>query len=197
MQESHLKMADRRSWSKDLLNYYNLPTLSSIRSQSKSKFKSFCKEHIYIFSFSIAFFTFIICTSAYATYHVYSKLTTFDHVNQRILLDDDDDCNPKAAGWLAVPCFFGTLYMFIALSIVCDEFFVPSLEVITLRLKISNDVAGATLMAAGIYTKLTSKCPKILTTFNRWICTGTIYFVNWYIPGIRHWICGDCGFCSV
>uniref|UniRef100_H2YL74 Sodium/calcium exchanger membrane region domain-containing protein n=1 Tax=Ciona savignyi TaxID=51511 RepID=H2YL74_CIOSA len=44
---------------------------------------------------------------------------------------------------------FGMLYMFVALAIVCDEFFVPALEVITRRLSISDDVAGATFMAAG------------------------------------------------
>ncbi|XP_068583303.1 sodium/potassium/calcium exchanger 2-like [Cebidichthys violaceus] len=44
---------------------------------------------------------------------------------------------------------FGMLYMFIALAIVCDEFFVPALTVITERLQISDDVAGATFMAAG------------------------------------------------
>ena len=43
----------------------------------------------------------------------------------------------------------GVLYMFLALAIVCDEFFVPSLEVITDKLEISEDVAGATFMAAG------------------------------------------------
>ncbi len=39
--------------------------------------------------------------------------------------------------------------MFIALAIVCDEFFVPALTVITEKLAISDDVAGATFMAAG------------------------------------------------
>ncbi|KAF0307405.1 Sodium/potassium/calcium exchanger Nckx30C [Amphibalanus amphitrite] len=43
----------------------------------------------------------------------------------------------------------GMIYMFVALAIVCDEFFVPSLDVITEKLNISNDVAGATFMAAG------------------------------------------------
>ncbi|XP_006764996.1 PREDICTED: sodium/potassium/calcium exchanger 2 isoform X5 [Myotis davidii] len=43
----------------------------------------------------------------------------------------------------------GMIYMFIALAIVCDEFFVPSLTVITEKLAISDDVAGATFMAAG------------------------------------------------
>ncbi|XP_054714670.1 LOW QUALITY PROTEIN: sodium/potassium/calcium exchanger Nckx30C-like [Uloborus diversus] len=43
----------------------------------------------------------------------------------------------------------GLVYMFVALAIVCDEFFVPSLDVITEKAAISEDVAGATFMAAG------------------------------------------------
>lgn len=43
----------------------------------------------------------------------------------------------------------GVLYMFVALAIVCDEFFIPALEIVAQSLKLSNDVAGATFMAAG------------------------------------------------
>ncbi|XP_071542446.1 sodium/potassium/calcium exchanger Nckx30C-like isoform X2 [Panulirus ornatus] len=43
----------------------------------------------------------------------------------------------------------GMIYMFVALAIVCDEFFVPALDVIIEKLQISEDVAGATFMAAG------------------------------------------------
>lgn len=43
----------------------------------------------------------------------------------------------------------GVVYMFVALAIVCDEFFVPSLDVIIEKLRIPDDVAGATFMAAG------------------------------------------------
>ena len=39
--------------------------------------------------------------------------------------------------------------MFFGLAIVCDDFFVPALEVIIDRFEITEDVAGATLMAAG------------------------------------------------
>ncbi|CAG0890253.1 unnamed protein product [Darwinula stevensoni] len=39
--------------------------------------------------------------------------------------------------------------MFVALAVVCDEFFVPALEVIIEKLAISENVAGATFMAAG------------------------------------------------
>ncbi len=45
----------------------------------------------------------------------------------------------------------GVVYMFVALAIVCDEFFVPSLDVIIEKLGCSEDVAGATFMAAGIF----------------------------------------------
>jgi K+-dependent Na+/Ca+ exchanger-like protein len=43
----------------------------------------------------------------------------------------------------------GLFYMFVAIAIVCDECFVPTLEVITEVLGLSPDVAGATFMAAG------------------------------------------------
>lgn len=43
----------------------------------------------------------------------------------------------------------GMVYMFVALAMVCDEFFVPALDVIIEKADISEDVAGATFMAAG------------------------------------------------
>jgi len=43
----------------------------------------------------------------------------------------------------------GVSYMFLALALVCDNYFVPALEVIIERLGVSPDVAGATFMAAG------------------------------------------------
>nr|XP_014426731.1 sodium/potassium/calcium exchanger 3 [Pelodiscus sinensis] len=50
------------------------------------------------------------------------------------------------------------MYMFYALAIVCDDFFVPSLEKICERLDLSEDVAGATFMAAG------SSAPELFTS---------------------------------
>ncbi|CAB1343077.1 unnamed protein product, partial [Coregonus sp. 'balchen'] len=41
------------------------------------------------------------------------------------------------------------LYMFLALAIICDDYFVPALEKICEKLDLSEDVAGATFMAAG------------------------------------------------
>lgn len=53
--------------------------------------------------------------------------------------------------WMLVFYALGVLYMFLALAVVCDEFFVPALEEMSSsrRLNLSMDVAGATLMAAG------------------------------------------------
>ncbi|XP_041030825.1 sodium/potassium/calcium exchanger 1 [Carcharodon carcharias] len=54
----------------------------------------------------------------------------------------------RRQGWVILHAL-GMIYMFIALALVCDEFFVPSLGEITEKLEISDDVAGATFMAAG------------------------------------------------
>ncbi|XP_045168765.1 sodium/potassium/calcium exchanger 3-like isoform X2 [Mercenaria mercenaria] len=51
-----------------------------------------------------------------------------------------------------------SLYMFGALAIVCDDYFVSSLEVICERLNLQEDVAGATFMAAG------SSAPEFFTS---------------------------------
>ncbi|CAG2114438.1 unnamed protein product [Medioppia subpectinata] len=49
------------------------------------------------------------------------------------------------------------LYMFYCLAIVCDLYFLPSLEECCQRLNLSEDVAGATFMAAG------SSAPELFT----------------------------------
>lgn len=56
--------------------------------------------------------------------------------------------NPKS---MLVVYIFGVLYMFIGIAIICDELFVPALEVMASEsyLNLSMDVTGATLMAAG------------------------------------------------
>ncbi|PIK48551.1 testis potassium dependent sodium/calcium exchanger [Apostichopus japonicus] len=65
------------------------------------------------------------------------------------------------------------LIMFVGLALICDEFFVPSLEVISEKLELSEDVAGATFMAAG------SSAPELFTsilgvTFGSDVGVGTI-----------------------
>jgi len=52
--------------------------------------------------------------------------------------------------------FICVFYSFIGLGIVCEDFLVPSLEILTLRWEIPEDVAGATFMTIG------SSTPEIL-----------------------------------
>ena len=54
--------------------------------------------------------------------------------------------------------FVLAVYMFGALALVCDDYFVPSLEKITDKLHMHSDVAGATFMAAG------SSAPELFTS---------------------------------
>lgn len=64
--------------------------------------------------------------------------------------------------WFAI-----CIYMFKQLGTICDEYFVPSLEVIVEKLEMSNDVAGATFMAAG------SSAPELFTSL-----VATFFIVN-------------------
>lgn len=47
--------------------------------------------------------------------------------------------------------------MFYSLTLVCDRYFMPSLNELAQRLQLSEDVAGATLMSAG------SSAPELFT----------------------------------
>ncbi|CAG5083819.1 Oidioi.mRNA.OKI2018_I69.PAR.g10471.t2.cds [Oikopleura dioica] len=51
-----------------------------------------------------------------------------------------------------------SMYMFLGLAIICDDYFVASLEQIVEKLQLSDDVAGATFMAAG------SSAPELFTS---------------------------------
>uniref|UniRef100_A0A7S0CXR9 Sodium/calcium exchanger membrane region domain-containing protein n=2 Tax=Amorphochlora amoebiformis TaxID=1561963 RepID=A0A7S0CXR9_9EUKA len=77
--------------------------------------------------------------------------------NERRLLKNwivNDECETEfellGNGSLAAIIFIFTLaYVFLALAIVVDEYFVISIEVILEKLKVSEDVAGAIFMAGG------------------------------------------------
>lgn len=53
----------------------------------------------------------------------------------------------RAAGIIVYVIFL--LYLFLAIAIICDDYFVPCLEKISDALSLTDDVAGATFMAAG------------------------------------------------
>jgi len=71
----------------------------------------------------------------------------------------DEDCGEKRGWGVTVGCIVGVLYLFLAIAIICDELFVPALEVIAEKWELSDDVAGATLMAAG------GSAPELATSF--------------------------------
>lgn len=60
------------------------------------------------------------------------------------------DENGGVALYLAI-----MLYMFVGIAVICDDYFVPALEQISETLDLSEDVAGATFMAAGSSGKWT------------------------------------------
>lgn len=53
----------------------------------------------------------------------------------------------------------GDVYMFFALALVCDEFFVPAVDIIAARFQLSEDVAGATFLAVA------GSAPELFTSF--------------------------------
>ncbi|XP_043668970.1 sodium/potassium/calcium exchanger 4-like [Vespula pensylvanica] len=53
----------------------------------------------------------------------------------------------RRSGFIAIH-FAIAIYLFLLLAIVCDDFFVPSIKKICEKMKVSEDVAGATIMAA-------------------------------------------------
>ncbi|MCF7812752.1 calcium/sodium antiporter [Candidatus Gracilibacteria bacterium] len=59
--------------------------------------------------------------------------------------------------FFSILSLFGLLLIFYWLAKICDEYFVGSLEIITQKLKISEDVAGASFMAVG------SSAPELFT----------------------------------
>ena len=69
----------------------------------------------------------------------------------RKLLSGGGSCKeeslPFAGGLIAY--FVGVFFMSLGIAIICDDFFVPALEIICEVLQLSDDVAGATFMAAG------------------------------------------------
>ena len=58
------------------------------------------------------------------------------------------------------------LYSFLGLAIICDNYFCESLTLISAALGLSDDVAGATFMAAG------SSAPELFTSLVTVLITG-------------------------
>ncbi|XP_076849791.1 sodium/potassium/calcium exchanger 5 isoform X3 [Brachyhypopomus gauderio] len=81
--------------------------------------------------------------------------------------------------------------MLLAVSIVCDNYFLPSLEVISDRLGLSQDVAGATFMAAG------SSAPELVTAFLGVFVTKGDIGVSTIVGSAVYNLLGICAACGI
>jgi len=104
--------------------------------------------------------------------HNVEKWSEADGGQQRHLLSVDKNCTPaaidefpedffnqdqRARGGVVIH-FLISIYLFYVLAIVCDDFFVPSLECICDVMDMPTDVAGATFMAMG------TSAPELFTS---------------------------------
>ncbi|KAK3570795.1 hypothetical protein QTP86_026352 [Hemibagrus guttatus] len=87
--------------------------------------------------------------------------------------------------------FIIIFYMLLAVSVVCDEYFLPSLEVISDRLGLSQDVAGATFMAAG------SSAPELVTAFLGVFVTKGDIGVSTIVGSAVYNLLGICAACGL
>jgi hypothetical protein len=109
---------------------------------------------------------FVSLVAGYGAIYLYSTSSSSTHADEKTLLHYDrflqaDDSAELSAptpapcstidkaepGWLAAFYGLGVFYMFLAIAVACDEFFVPALEEMSSprRLNLSMDVAGKSL----------------------------------------------------
>ncbi|KAL7980054.1 hypothetical protein Chor_001322, partial [Crotalus horridus] len=87
--------------------------------------------------------------------------------------------------------FIIIFYMFLAVSIVCDDYFLPALEMISHTLGLSQDVAGATFMAAG------SSAPELVTAFLGVFVTKGDIGVSTILGSAIYNLLGICAACGL
>lgn len=121
-----------------------------------------CGKFRYKYSVRAAFrsVTFVALVAGFCVYNQYSKYNANDEMVHRRLATPVVENESNWDGifqvradptWTIILYILGILYMFLALAIVCDEYFVPALEEMSgeHQMNMPLDIAGATLMAAG------------------------------------------------
>ncbi|CAD5121371.1 DgyrCDS9893 [Dimorphilus gyrociliatus] len=115
---------------------------------------------IFIFSTQAQFFKY---SEEFTNINQYADVEIEKHYSRNLLSERITNCTPASIDQFPDDLFtieqrkygaillhiFACLYSFIGLSLVCDDYFVPSLESISEALHLRSDVAGATFMAAG------------------------------------------------
>ncbi|XP_059808797.1 sodium/potassium/calcium exchanger 5 [Hypanus sabinus] len=87
--------------------------------------------------------------------------------------------------------FIIILYMLLAIDIVCEDYFLPSLETISERLGLTQDVAGATFMAAG------SSAPELVTSFLGVFVTKGDIGISTIVGSAVYNLLGICAACGL
>lgn len=72
-----------------------------------------------------------------------------DFPPEKLLNGDKPDYSDSTNKYVLILHSIGIIYMFVGLAVVCDDYFVAALEEMCEKWNITEDVAGATFMAAG------------------------------------------------
>uniref|UniRef100_A0A669ENR9 Sodium/potassium/calcium exchanger 5 n=1 Tax=Oreochromis niloticus TaxID=8128 RepID=A0A669ENR9_ORENI len=152
----------------------------------------------------LGFVIFLYCTVSLLS--VTAKTAQGSHsVRVRRAVENETECIPPQSsefpeGFFTVQerkdggliiYFMLIFYMLLAVAIVCDDYFLPSLEVISERLGLSQDVAGATFMAAG------SSAPELVTAFLGVFVTKGDIGVSTIVGSAVYNLLGICGACGL
>ena len=118
--------------------------LSKLRLSKKSESYKSMKRGIIIATMIATMFLGLIYCSLLFFNNENNKI----HRNVRKLMDYPEDAfsETELKHGAVILHLIGVMYMFLAIAIVCDEFFVPAIEVIVEKLNMSPDTAGATFM---------------------------------------------------
>ena len=124
----------------------------------------------------------------YGVFHVISSATgpSEDGSELRLLEEEVAECvNTAGTWWELLLYILGILYTFLALAIVCDEFFVPALEELSgpHRMNLSMDVAGKLQYGFEVGGLLT-----VQTLTTSVICSIHVFDHRCYSDGSR-WVC--------
>lgn len=148
-------LSQRRHQSAQRNPNINATSLRRFRKAKSHTRRSFQRGFALLIATSLLFIVIAYCDSE----HSHEEL--IDQARRRLSSSvecTDEDSNLSVV--LDVVYFAIIIYSFLALAILCDTFFEPSLEQISEKLNLSEDVAGATFMAAG------SSAPELFTSFS-------------------------------
>ncbi|KAM4602383.1 sodium/potassium/calcium exchanger 5 [Polymixia lowei] len=172
-------------------------TMSKVAALHKKKRKDFIP-------YFLGLVLFLYCTVHLVSFTATATATQESHRVRRALENETECISPQSSefpeGFFTVQerkdggiviYFMIIFYMLLAVSIICDDYFLPSLEVISERLGLSQDVAGATFMAAG------SSAPELVTAFLGVFVTKGDIGVSTIVGSAVYNLLGICAACGL